>query len=121
MGTTQLPLPNRATHPCSPSSTSFSRRESWTSTAKYCAPHDVCYLHALLQTSRNLAVAIPDPRARAETVAWFRSEIERGRHITDIVSDLAMHFAQLAQMRQHTIESKITVTLREVRRLLRVP
>ncbi|KIM67158.1 hypothetical protein SCLCIDRAFT_1210649 [Scleroderma citrinum Foug A] len=51
------------------------------------------------------SLAIPDPHARAETVAWFRSEIERDRHTTDI----------------HAIESKITVTLREVRRLMRVP
>lgn len=55
----------------------------------------------VLRASRS----IPDPHARAETVAWFRSEIERDRHTTDI----------------HAIESKITVTLREVRRLMRVP
>lgn len=30
-------------------------------------------------------LAIPDPAARAETVAWVRGEFERNRHITDAV------------------------------------
>ena len=69
------------------------------------------------------SLAIPDPHARAETVAWFRSEIERDRHTTDIVSNIGIHFGQLAitYLFQHAIESKITVTLREVRRVMRVP
>ncbi|KAG1716575.1 hypothetical protein ID866_627 [Astraeus odoratus] len=48
--------------------------------------------------------AIPDPTTRAEAVAWFRSEIERNRHLTDISA----------------IESKIAVASREVREVLRV-
>ncbi|KAI6031875.1 hypothetical protein PISMIDRAFT_91222 [Pisolithus microcarpus 441] len=48
--------------------------------------------------------SIPDPSTRSETVAWFRSEIERDRHLTDI----------------SVIESKINAILRELRQVLRV-
>ncbi|KAI6005242.1 hypothetical protein F5J12DRAFT_701382, partial [Pisolithus orientalis] len=29
--------------------------------------------------------SIPDSAARSETVAWFRGEIERNKHLTDVV------------------------------------
>ncbi|KAH7883741.1 hypothetical protein F5I97DRAFT_1814154 [Phlebopus sp. FC_14] len=47
--------------------------------------------------------SIPDPTTRSETIAWFRREIERNRHLTDV--DL--------------IEDKLTVGMREVRQVLR--
>ncbi|KAG8219939.1 hypothetical protein J3R82DRAFT_938 [Butyriboletus roseoflavus] len=31
-------------------------------------------------------IAIPDTRIRAETLLWFRAEIERNKHLTDTVS-----------------------------------
>lgn len=48
--------------------------------------------------------SIPDSAARSETVAWFRGEIERNKHLTDV----------------GVIESKINTTLRELRQVLRV-
>ncbi|KAJ8597037.1 hypothetical protein M405DRAFT_780901 [Rhizopogon salebrosus TDB-379] len=51
-----------------------------------------------IRASRN----IPDPRARSETIAWFRSEIERNRWLTDVA----------------IIEDKITTARREIRQIL---
>ncbi|KAG1801443.1 uncharacterized protein HD556DRAFT_877841 [Suillus plorans] len=45
---------------------------------------------------------IPDPRARSETIAWFRSEIERNKWLTDVA----------------VIEQKITMARREIRQIL---
>ncbi|KIJ68270.1 hypothetical protein HYDPIDRAFT_124577 [Hydnomerulius pinastri MD-312] len=47
--------------------------------------------------------SIPDPSARSETIAWFRSEIERNKHLTD----------------PDAIENKLNVGLRESRQILR--
>ncbi|KAF9229478.1 hypothetical protein BS17DRAFT_689113 [Gyrodon lividus] len=52
-----------------------------------------------IRTSRCL----PDQRARAETIAWFRSEIERNKHLTDL----------------DAIENKLNVGMREVEQVLR--
>jgi hypothetical protein len=45
---------------------------------------------------------IPDPQARSETIAWFRSEIERNKWLTDVV----------------VIDEKITMARREIRQIL---
>ncbi|OAX44782.1 hypothetical protein K503DRAFT_728427 [Rhizopogon vinicolor AM-OR11-026] len=55
------------------------------------------YRHAI-RASRH----IPDPRARSETVVWFRSEIERNRWLTDVA----------------VIEDKIATARREIRQIL---
>ncbi|KAH7921805.1 hypothetical protein BV22DRAFT_1018623 [Leucogyrophana mollusca] len=50
-----------------------------------------------IRASRSL----PDPQTRSETIAWFRSEIERNRHLTDVA----------------TIEDKLTAGRREIRQI----
>ncbi|KIK94863.1 hypothetical protein PAXRUDRAFT_141957 [Paxillus rubicundulus Ve08.2h10] len=45
---------------------------------------------------------IPDQQARFETIAWFRVEIERNRHLADL----------------DAIENKLNVVMREVRQVL---
>ncbi|KAI9572814.1 hypothetical protein HD554DRAFT_2013945 [Boletus coccyginus] len=44
---------------------------------------------------------IPDPRTRAETLLWFRAEIERNKHLADTVA----------------IENRLNVANREIRQL----
>ncbi|KAG2368264.1 hypothetical protein BDR07DRAFT_1270299 [Suillus spraguei] len=48
---------------------------------------------------------IPDPQARSETIAWFRSEIERNKWLTDAV----------------VIEEKIIMARREIQQILPTP
>ncbi|KAG0709036.1 hypothetical protein DFH29DRAFT_794670 [Suillus ampliporus] len=55
------------------------------------------YRHAI-RASRH----IPDRQARSETIAWFRSEFERNRWLTDVV----------------VIEEKIAMARREIRQIL---
>ncbi|EIW86568.1 hypothetical protein CONPUDRAFT_44605 [Coniophora puteana RWD-64-598 SS2] len=38
------------------------------------------FYRQVIRASRTL----PDSTARAETIRWFRAEIERGRHLTDV-------------------------------------
>ncbi|KAG9314511.1 hypothetical protein JVU11DRAFT_5308 [Chiua virens] len=46
---------------------------------------------------------IPDPSTRAETLLWFRAEIERNKHLTDTLQD--------------AIENQLTIASREIRQL----
>ncbi|KAH7915377.1 hypothetical protein BJ138DRAFT_122212 [Hygrophoropsis aurantiaca] len=55
------------------------------------------YRH-VIRASRSL----PDPQTRSETITWFRSEIERNRHLADVV----------------VIEDKLAVAHREIRQIL---
>jgi len=45
-----------------------------------------CFLKVLLLITSVQPSDIPDPQARSETISWFRSEIERNRWLTDVVS-----------------------------------
>lgn len=66
--------------------------------------------------SHHSAIGIPDSRTRAETLLWFRTEIERNKHLTNTVSAYTRphstsHAAQVA------IENQLNMATREIRQL----
>ncbi len=50
----------------------------------YAPPKVLCFLNSLIFD--RLVSAIADPATRRETITWIRSEFERNRHLTDVVS-----------------------------------
>jgi len=71
---------------CPLSNISSSNSASSTSTASPSGPHAVWFFLSLDAPSQHSTTGIPDPRTRAETLLWFRAEIERNKHLADTVS-----------------------------------
>lgn len=61
--------------------------------------------------------AIPDPRTRAETLGWFRAEIERNKHLTDTVSTSTRSPSSPSHAAQVAIENHLNIANREIRHL----
>ncbi|KAF8559240.1 hypothetical protein OG21DRAFT_1480628 [Imleria badia] len=56
---------------------------------------------SLYRVAIRASRSIPDPRTRAETLGWFRAEIERNKHLSDTVA----------------IENQLNIANREIRHL----
>lgn len=71
------------------------------------------------QLTPPLFTDIPDPSARQGTVKWIREEIERNRHVTDVVNNLVSYSSNLsADVPQDKIQTLIAAGRRELKQVL---